>query len=254
MEPGPTEVAAGVLRVLAPNPGPMTLDGTNTWIVNDPRVDRGPALVVDPGPLCAGHGERVVAALDGRDVAAIVLTHMHADHSEGAWDLAGRLDARVLRAADGSLTDGAALPVGLRVLATPGHTADSVCLISERGPVFTGDSVLGRGTAVVAAPDGALAPYLHSLELLHVLAVAAPDVARPVLPGHGPTREDLAAVVAGYLAHRAQRLEQVRAAVAGGARTAREVVEVVYAEVDPSLWPAAELSAQAQLDWLRERG
>lgn len=240
---GPTEVAPALLRVLAPNPGPMTLDGTNTWVVGD-----GPVLVVDPGPAGGGHHERVLQAVGGRDVAAVALTHMHPDHSEGAWTLAETLDAPVLRHSDGSLAEGHDLPTGLRVLATPGHSSDSVSLVWERGPVFTGDTVLGRGTAVVAHPDGALAPYLASLRRLQELG------GRLVLPGHGPTLDDLEAVTGAYLAHRAERLAQVRAAKAAGAATAREVVERVYADVDPVLWPAAELSVRAQLDWLAEQG
>ncbi len=253
MEQGPTEVAPGVLRVLAPNPGPMTLDGTNTWVLHDARVLGGPRLVIDPGPAGGGHHDRVLAAVAGGDVAAVLLTHMHDDHSEGAWTLAETVGAPVLRQADGSLADGQPLPVGLRVLATPGHTADSVSLVWERGAVFTGDTILGRGTAVVAHPDGSLAPYLDSLHRLAALG-AGPDGPRQVLPGHGPTLADLAATAGAYLAHRHARLGQVRDAQAAGARTAREVLERVYGDVDPVLWPAAELSVLAQLEWLRERG
>jgi len=241
------EVGPGVLRVVAPNPGPMTLDGTNTYVIAAP-AGPGPALVVDPGPPGGGHAERVLGAVGGRDVAAVLLTHMHSDHSEGAWTLAETLGAPVLRAADGTLSDGLKLVLGLRVIATPGHTADSICLAADDGAVFTGDTILGRGTSVVAHPDGALGPYLASLEVLRALGP------RPVLPGHGPALPDLAAVAAAYLAHRQERLAAVRAAVAAGATTARDVVEIVYVDVDPALWPAAELSVAAQLDWLREQG
>jgi glyoxylase-like metal-dependent hydrolase (beta-lactamase superfamily II) len=140
----------------------------------------------------------------------------------------------------------------LRVIHTPGHTSDSVSfLVAEpvEPGVLTGDTVLGRGTTVVAHPDGALAPYLDSLTRLRDLGPAR------LLPGHGPVRDDAAAVAQDYLNHRMQRLEEVRAALAGGARTAREVVEVVYADVDRSLWDAAELSVRAQLEYLdREQG
>jgi glyoxylase-like metal-dependent hydrolase (beta-lactamase superfamily II) len=137
------------------------------------------------------------------------------------------------------------------VLHTPGHTSDSVCFVVGDGAdtaVLTGDTVLGRGTTVVAHPDGALAPYLDSL---HAVVALGP---RTLLPGHGPVREDAAAVAGQYLAHRAQRLEQVRAAVAAGAATPGEVVRRVDADVDESLWPAAELSVRAQLDYLAAEG
>ena len=244
LEPGPTEILPGLLRVLAPNPGPMTLDGTNTWVLG---LGAGPVLVIDPGPAGGGHHERVLAAIGGRGVAGVALTHMHPDHSEGAWTLAATVEASVLRHSDGTLADGQDLPAGLRVLETPGHSSDSVSLVWERGPVFTGDTILGRGTAVVAHPDGALAPYLSSLRRLQSLGD------RLVLPGHGPTLADLGGVAAAYLAHRHVRLAQVRDAQASGATTAREVVERVYADVEEVLWPAAELSVRAQLEWLAEQ-
>jgi glyoxylase-like metal-dependent hydrolase (beta-lactamase superfamily II) len=111
--------------------------------------------------------------------------------------------------------------------------------------VLTGDTVLGRGTTVVAHPDGVLADYLHSLRRLRELGEAT------LLPGHGPELPSAGAAAERYLAHREQRLEQVRAAVAAGASTPRAVVEVVYADVDPVLWDAAELSVRAQLAFLR---
>jgi glyoxylase-like metal-dependent hydrolase (beta-lactamase superfamily II) len=142
--------------------------------------------------------------------------------------------------------------VELRVVATPGHTSDSLSFLLD-GPgadqaVLTGDTVLGRGTTVIAHPDGALGPYLDSLRRLADLAPAT-----AVLPGHGPELPDAPAVARAYLAHREERLEQVRAAlgVLGEHATPRQVVEVVYADVDRMLWPAAELSVRAQLDHLR---
>jgi glyoxylase-like metal-dependent hydrolase (beta-lactamase superfamily II) len=148
------------------------------------------------------------------------------------------------------LTDGAVLTadgVEVQVIATPGHTADSVCLALDSGPVLTGDTILGRGTTVVAHPDGVLGPYLDSLARLRSLGD------RQVLPGHGPELPSLAAVASFYLAHRAERLDQVRAALAvlGPTASAREIVEHVYADVDRSVWWAAEMSVLAQLDYLR---
>jgi glyoxylase-like metal-dependent hydrolase (beta-lactamase superfamily II) len=231
---------AWVTLVRAPNPGPMTLDGTNTWLLRAPGAG---AVVVDPGPLDERH-LRAVAA-DG-PVAAIVLTHGHIDHTEGVARLAELTGAPVYdppvldRLEAGGIT--------VEPLATPGHTGDSVCFVvryQSQEIILTGDTILGRGTTVVAWPDGDLGEYLTSLDRL-----AALD-GRPALPGHGPALGDTAVAARFYRAHREARLEQVRAAVAAGAVDAPEVVARVYADVDPSLWPAAEWSVRAQLDFLR---
>ncbi|GAA3448714.1 MBL fold metallo-hydrolase [Dactylosporangium matsuzakiense] len=229
-----------VTLVRAPNPGPMTLDGTNTWLL---RAPGGGSVVVDPGPLDEGH-LRAVAAHS--PVAAIVLTHGHIDHTEGVRRLAELTGARVydppvLEHLD---ADG----VVVEPLVTPGHSRDSVCFVVRyRGEelVLTGDTILGRGTTVVAWPDGDLGDYFESLGKL-----AALD-GRPALPGHGPSLSDTGVAARYYRRHREARLEQVRAAVAGGASEAGEVVAAVYADVDRSLWPAAEMSVRAQLDFLR---
>jgi glyoxylase-like metal-dependent hydrolase (beta-lactamase superfamily II) len=255
--------AYGVLRavmpcaavLLAPNPSPMTLEGTNTWLLR--AGDAAGAVVVDPGPDDAGHLAAVVAAAG--PVPVILLTHGHADHSAGARRL-HELTGAPVRALDPALRFGgeglaegdvvAAAGVEVRVLATPGHSGDSLCF-HLAGPgaaaVLTGDTVLGRGTAVVAHPDGRLADYLASLRRLAALGPVA------VLPGHGPELPDAAAAARGYLAHRQQRLDQVRAALSalGPHATAGQVVAHVYAEVDPRLRWAAELSVRAQLDYLR---
>ena len=243
--------------VLAPNPGIMTLDGTNTWVLREPGSGR--SVVVDPGPLDEGHLDRVAEAAG--DVAVVLLTHGHLDHSEGARAFAERVGCGV-RALDpehrlGSegLGDGDVVEVDgleLHVVGTPGHTADSLSfLLPADGAVLTGDTVLGRGTTVVAHPDGKLGAYLDSLQRLHALAEARD--ARWVWPGHGPVIEDALAALEHYLAHRRDRLEQVREAVRvlGPDATPREVVEHVYTDVDPVLWGAAELSVRAQLEYLR---
>ncbi len=240
-------------RVLAPNPGPMTLEGTNTWLLAAPG---GRTVVVDPGPDDPGHLARVRD--EAGEVALVLLTHAHPDHSAGAKAFAQEVGVPVRavdprqRLGDEGLSDGEHVTVDdlvVTVLATPGHSSDHVCFVlPEAGVVLTGDHVLGRGTTVVAHPDGRLRDYLDSL---HRLA----DVgATTLLPGHGPVVENPAEVIAYYLAHRAERLAQVEAAVHAGARTAREVVERVYADVDRVLWPAAEQSVRAQLDLLAETG
>lgn len=251
--------------VLAPNAGTMTLDGTNTWVLREPGAAR--SVVVDPGPPDAAHLDAVLEAADGR-IGAILLTHHHLDHSESAKAFAERvgcgvraLDPAYRLGAEG-LGDGDVVEVDgleVQVVATPGHTADSLSFVlpAERA-VLTGDTVLGRGTTVVAHPDGQLGAYLDSLDRLHALAER--EEARVVWPGHGPIIDDALGVLDLYLAHRRSRLKQVEAAVASlraagpvdAGTLPRRVVEVVYADVDPVLWGAAELSVRAQLAYLGE--
>jgi glyoxylase-like metal-dependent hydrolase (beta-lactamase superfamily II) len=243
--------------VLAPNPSPMTLDGTNTWLIADPGASS--VLVVDPGPDDEGHLRRVldVASAGERRVTQIVLTHGHADHSAGAARFAeltgapvGALDPAFRLGSEG-FGAGAVLDAGgceLRVVATPGHSADSLSLLlTADGGLLTGDTVLGRGTTVIAG-DGSLGDYLRTLDELRELA--DDEGLRVLLPGHGPLLNDPAGVLDYYIAHRKERLDQVSAALAAGARTPAEVVAIVYADVDRSLWPAAEHSVRAQLDYL----
>ncbi|MFJ4337041.1 MBL fold metallo-hydrolase [Streptomyces sp. NPDC088915] len=250
------------VNVLAPNPSAMTLDGTNTWLLSEPGSDL--AVVVDPGPLDEGHLRNVIetAGKLGKRVALTLLTHGHPDHAEGAGRFAEltRTPVRALdpalRLGDEGLGEGDVVAVGgleLRVVPTPGHTSDSLSfhLPADRA-VLTGDTILGRGTTMVAHPDGRLGDYLDSLRRLRSLTVD--DGVRIVLPGHGPVLEDAQGAVEFYLAHRASRLAQVETAAENGLRTAPEVVAHVYADVDRSLWPAAELSVRAQLEYLRERG
>jgi glyoxylase-like metal-dependent hydrolase (beta-lactamase superfamily II) len=279
---------AGV--VLAANPSAMTLDGTNTWLLRD-EPGRRQAVVVDPGPDEESHLASVLQAAGS--VPLILLTHGHADHAEGARRLHELTGAPVLaldpahRYGSEGLAEGAVLDaagVQIRVWATPGHTADSLCFVlpgepgggpagggpagsgsagggpagsgsagggpAGSGPavaVLTGDTILGRGSTVVAPPDGVLADYLASLRRLAALEGVA------VLPGHGPELADAGVAARGYLAHREQRLAQVRQALADGGPdlSAMDVVRRVYADVDPALWPAAEWSVQAQLAYLR---
>lgn len=266
------EVAPGVLRVRAANPGPMTLDGTNTWVLTGDGVG---AVVIDPGPGLSDHLDRVLGLLAERELAAevVLLTHGHADHSEGAAQFARGADAP-LRAwsphwstdrplAGQELLRAAGLEV--EVLHTPGHTSDSVSLAV--GPwLFTGDTVLGRGTTVVAHPDGRLGDYLGSLALLRGRVDSGVTA---LLPGHGPAVSEPAAWIDYYLSHRSDRLRAVADAahdrgsgadLAGAAADAealddlvQRVVERVYADVPQQLWPAAALSVRAQLLYLAEQ-
>lgn len=252
------QVSVRARCVLAPNPGPLTLDGTNTWILAEPGARR--SVVVDPGPLDEPHLCAVLAVAG--EVSVVLLTHGHADHAEGARWFAqhAHCGVRALdpahRLGDEGLGDGDVVAVDgleVRVVATPGHTLDSLSfLLPADEAVLTGDTVLGRGTSVVAHPDGRLGAYLTSLQRLRELADR--ESLHRVLPGHGPVLHDAASVIGCYLEHRQQRLAQVRQALAAGADSPRAVVEHVYAAVDPVLWPAAEMSVRAQLAYLSETG
>lgn len=245
----PVTETASVL--LADNPGLMTLEGTNTWVLRGPGSDE--LVIVDPGPDDGEHITRIAGL--GR-IALVLISHRHGDHTDGIDKLADLTGAPVWSAGSGfqrrlggGLTDGLVIDAaGLRikVLATPGHTADSMSFVLEDA-VLTADTVLGRGTTVIDTEDGDLANYLESLRRLRGLR------SRTVLPGHGPELADVSAVASGYLAHREQRLDQVRSALAelGDDATARQIVEHVYTDVDEQLWGAAEWSVQAQLDYLR---
>jgi len=243
--------------VLAPNPGLMTLDGTNTWLIAEPGSPT--AVVVDPGPDDPAHLHRVhaLASAAGLRVAVIILTHGHPDHSAGARGLADLTGARV-RAVDPAhrlgnegLPPGAVVTAGgceIEVIATPGHTSDSVSLfLREDRAVLTGDTVLGRGTTVIA-DDGNLGDYLGSLDRLRSLADAAE--LRMLLPGHGPLLPDPRAALDYYIAHRAERLDEITSALSAGDRSVPAIVARVYGDVDRALWPFAELSVRAQLDYL----
>jgi len=249
--------------VLAPNPSLMTLDGTNTWLIAEPGETA--AIVVDPGPDDEPHLNRVRATAEeaGQRIETIVLTHGHADHSAGARRLAELTGAPVL-AVDPAHRLGAAEALGpgdavraggceLVVIKTPGHTADSVCLLLQADDaVLTGDTVLGRGTTVIGS-DGNLGDYLGSLDRLRALAGAGSGL-RALLPGHGPLLTDPAATLDYYIEHRAERLAEIEAALDAGCRTVPDIVARVYVDVDRALWPFAEWSVRAQLGYLAERG
>ncbi|WP_066360762.1 MBL fold metallo-hydrolase [Herbidospora mongoliensis] len=243
-------------NVLAPNASPMTLDGTNTWVIG-----RGESVaVVDPGPDDEAHLSTVVSRLGDRNVEVILLTHGHEDHSGGARRFAELVNSPV-RALDRThvlgeegLEDGDALTVGgveIRVIGTPGHSFDSLCFwLPDDSALLTGDTILGRGSTVIA-PDGDLADYLRSLDKLRAMAELAE--AEALLPGHGPILADPVGKLDEYMTHRRQRLDQIRQAIRDGARDAGEIVEMVYADVPKDLWPAARMSVAAQLNYLKTR-
>jgi glyoxylase-like metal-dependent hydrolase (beta-lactamase superfamily II) len=248
-----------VTRVLAPNPSPMTLDGTNTDVVGDPAA--GQAVVVDPGPDDDVHRRAVDAVLAARGArcVAVLVTHHHGDHAEAARPWSARFRAPVGAATpEVAGPDGRVLAPGERlrlagttidVVATPGHTSDHLAFRLESGAVLVGDHVLGRGTSVVTHPEGDVEAYLTSLRRVHDLGPSA------LYCGHGPElTEDPRAVLDFYLAHRAFREAQLLDALAADARTVDELVAVVYADVPRTLWPAAAQSTRATLAKLTAEG
>ena len=238
-----------VRLVLAPNPGPFTLEGTNTWIVG-----RAPSVVIDPGPPDQGHLEAV--RWEAGDVAAILVTHQHPDHAPGGRTLSEMTGAPVLAFAPGDgeapLADGQIVVAGearLRAIHTPGHTPDHVVLLEEgAGILFTGDAVLGRGTSVIDPPDGDLADYLRSLDSMLALGASV------ICPGHGPVVWDADAKLREYLAHREERERQVLAALEAGPASPEEMVPAIYADHPPEIHPAAARSVLAHLLKLEREG
>lgn len=240
--------------VLAPNPSPMTLDGTNTYVLSAPGS--GEVIIVDPGPDVTEHRDAVDAAVAARDAAvkAVLFTHHHVDHAEAAgwaseWGArAFSFTPHLITPPTTALADGSTVERGgvtIEAVHTPGHASDHLCLrIAETGAVLSGDHVLGRGTTVVAWPDGDMAAYMASLHRLSRLDASV------LYPGHGPALHDPAATVREYIAHRGEREQQVLAALGAGDTTPAAIVARVYADVDAALHPAAERSVRAHLDKL----
>jgi glyoxylase-like metal-dependent hydrolase (beta-lactamase superfamily II) len=238
-----------IVRVLAPNPGVRELEGTNTWIVG-PQ----PAVVIDPGPDDAGHLREVIHT--AREIGAIALTHDHPDHAPGAASLAAMVGARVF-AARGSagedrLRDGdlvSAGPTSVRAIATPGHTPDHLCFFLEADrALFTGDTVLGRGTSVIDPPEGDLVKYLRSLTRLRELEP------RTIYPGHGPVVLAAVAKLDEYLRHREEREAQVLAALRDGLTTPEEIVGIIYRDYPAEVHALAARSVLAHLLKLEAEG
>ena len=237
-----------IVRVLAPNPDVYTLEGTNTWVVG-----AEPSIVIDPGPDIPAHLEEVARAAGS--VAAVLVTHDHPDHAPGAAAFAANVGAPLYAfRLDGAehLRDGQAVRAGtlkVTVVHTPGHTGDHVVYwLAEEGALFTGDAVLGRGTSFIDPPEGDLAKYLRSLERMRDLGP------RTIYPGHGPVVLDAKAKLEEYLAHRAEREDQVLAAMADGPRTVDAMVERIYADYPVDVHPLAARSVLAHLLKLESEG
>lgn len=243
--------------VLAPNPGVMTLEGTNTWLLREPGSAE--VAVVDPGPDDAGHIRAVLdaAAADGGRITQIVLTHHHRDHTEAVPGLVHATGAPVRGGDHDAFDDGERVRAGdleIEVVRTPGHTGDSVSfLVPADKLLLTGDTVLGRGTTVITAHTGDarggdLGDYLRTLDLL-VELIDSGRVER-IAPGHGPALDNPGPVLRRLREHRRGRLDEVRAAVEAGAEDVDQVVDAVYGPgANDRRWAAAQ-SVRAQLDYL----
>ena len=222
-------------RLTAPNPSPMTLEGTNTYVVG-----RDPAVVIDPGPDHAGHIEAVRAAGETRGgIGTVLLTHDHGDHADGV----DRLGVEVSRPADGQVI------AGLRAIVTPGHADEHLCFVAGSA-CFTGDLILGQGSTIVGPRDmgGSLLHYMESLRKLEELEL---DV---LYPGHGPEVHDPAAKIAEYIAHRQQREDRLVAALDRGERRRPALLAEVWNDVPEQLRPAAAIAMQAHLEKLDDEG
>jgi glyoxylase-like metal-dependent hydrolase (beta-lactamase superfamily II) len=235
--PANEEIAPGhaeILRVVAPNPGPMTLEGTNTYLYGSQ-----PCAVIDPGPDNEGHLDAIHAAVEKRGgIGLVLLTHSHGDHADGA----GRLGVEVVQPVDGEEHG------GLRAIATPGHAPDHICLMTDDGACFSGDLVLGAGSTFVPPDGGSLAAYMDSLRRMQAESI---DL---ICPGHGPWITDPAAKLAEYVEHREMRERRLLAALERGERSRAVLLDEAWSDVPSAMREAAAIVMQAHLDKLAAEG
>lgn len=225
---------AEILRIVAPNPGPMTGEGTNTYLYGS-----DPCVVIDPGPDDAGHLDAVRAAADERGgIGFVLLTHTHGDHADGAE----RLEAEVILPKDGEEHG------GLRAVATPGHAADHVCLLTADRVCFSGDLVLGAGSTFVPPDGGSLAAYMDSLRRMQAEQIEL------ICPGHGPWITDPAAKLAEYVEHREMRERRLLVALERGERSRAALLAEAWDDVPEQMRPAAALVMEAHLQKLEAEG
>jgi glyoxylase-like metal-dependent hydrolase (beta-lactamase superfamily II) len=224
----------GIVRIVAPNPGPMTGAGTNTYLYGS-----DPCAVIDPGPDHAGHLDAIRAVAEDRGgIGTVLLTHSHGDHAAGAE----RLGVEVILPADGEEHG------GLRALATPGHAADHVCFMTADRVCFSGDLVLGEGSTFVPPDGGSLAAYMNSLRLLQAEPIEL------ICPGHGPWIADPAAKLAEYVEHREMRERRLLVALDRGERSRAALLAEVWDDVPEGLRQAAAMVMEAHLQKLEDEG
>jgi glyoxylase-like metal-dependent hydrolase (beta-lactamase superfamily II) len=223
-----------VLKIVAPNPGPMTLEGTNTYLFGS-----DPCVVIDPGSEDAGHLDAIrTAAAERGGIGLVLLTHSHGDHTAGA----DRLGAEVV------LPSGGEKHLGLRALATPGHAEDHVCFLTESGVCFSGDLVLGLGSTIVPPGGNSLAAFMDSLALLQAEPIEL------IAPGHGPWITDPTAKLAEYVEHRQMRERRLLAALDSGERSRAELLAIVWDDIPIELLPMAAMAMEAHLEKLEAEG
>ena len=223
-----------ILRIVAPNPGPMTLEGTNTYLYGS-----APCTVIDPGPDIESHLDAVRAAAEERGgLGTVLLTHGHGDHAAGAQ----RLGQDVVLPADGEERG------GLRAIATPGHAPDHVCLITVDRVCFSGDLVLGAGSTFVPPDGGSLTAYMDSLRRMQAEPI---DL---ICPGHGPWITEPAAKLAEYVEHREMRERLLLAALQRGERSREALLDEAWSDVPTEMREAAAMVMQAHLDKLAAEG
>jgi glyoxylase-like metal-dependent hydrolase (beta-lactamase superfamily II) len=268
----PRELAPGVVRVVANNPGPFTFKGTNSYLIG-----RAGLALIDPGPNDPAHLRAILAAAGGRPITHVVVTHTHRDHVAGIPALLASIQAKTAGfglppgrsqpqrtstptgeftafafIADIPLSDGQRLAGedwALTAVHTPGHAPDHLCYALEGTRIlFSGDHVMGWNTSVVAPPEGNMGAYLRSLELLTQRDDAT------YFPGHGGQVEEPQRLVRAYLVHRRLREQAILECIRGGNNTVRGIVPVIYKGLDPRLLNAASLSVLAHVEHLMERG